>query len=82
MNFLWAKRGWQDSVKTRMQTQTKRADGGPLKYTSTIQTLSYVVKAEGFTKLWKGFTPYFARSGTHTVSRTVGTLVASDIRSF
>lgn len=56
-----------DSVKTRMQTQTKRADGGPLKYTSTIQTLSYVVKAEGFTKLWKGFTPYFARSGTHTI---------------
>lgn len=38
-----------------------------MKYTSTLQTLSHVVKTEGFTSLWKGFTPYFVRSGTHTV---------------
>lgn len=38
-----------------------------MKYTSTLQTLSHVVKTEGFTSLWKGFTPYFARSGTQTV---------------
>eukprot|EP00904_Undaria_pinnatifida_P007258 jgi/Undpi1/3662/HiC_scaffold_16.g07032.m1 len=56
-----------DSAKTRMQSQAPSKDGAPLKYRSTLQTLSYVVKAEGVTSLWKGFTPYFARSGTHTV---------------
>lgn len=57
----------QDSAKTRMQSQAPSTDGAPLKYRSTVQTLSYVVKAEGISSLWKGFTPYFARSGTHTV---------------
>ncbi|CAM9469640.1 unnamed protein product [Scytosiphon promiscuus] len=56
-----------DSAKTRMQSQPPSTDGKPMKYTSTLQTLSYVVKKEGFTSLWKGFTPYFARGGTHTV---------------
>ncbi|CAN0479057.1 unnamed protein product, partial [Hapterophycus canaliculatus] len=50
-----------------MQSQPPSTDGKPLKYTSTLQTLSHVVKKEGFTSLWKGFTPYFARGGTHTV---------------
>lgn len=63
-----ASAGWvQDSAKTRMQSQPPSTAGKPLKYTSTLQTLSHVVKAEGFASLWKGFTPYFARSGTHTV---------------
>lgn len=50
-----------------MQSQAASTDGKPLKYTSTLQTLSHVVKSEGFFSLWKGFTPYFLRSGTHTV---------------
>lgn len=65
--FWRGRRRRQDSAKTRMQTQTASTDGKPMKYTSTLQTLSYVVKNEGFFSLWKGFTPYFARSGTHTV---------------
>eukprot|EP00752_Nemacystus_decipiens_P009296 g8307.t1 len=56
-----------DSAKTRMQSQPPSTDGKPMKYTSTLQTLSHVVKTEGFTSLWKGFTPYFVRSGTHTI---------------
>ncbi|CAM9680094.1 unnamed protein product [Pylaiella littoralis] len=56
-----------DSAKTRMQSKAASTSGTPIKYTSTLQTLSYVVKNEGFFSLWKGFTPYFARSGTHTV---------------
>ncbi|CAM9696165.1 unnamed protein product [Ectocarpus sp. 13 AM-2016] len=56
-----------DSAKTRMQSQAASTDGKPLKYTSTLQTLSHVAKSEGFFSLWKGFTPYFLRSGTHTV---------------
>lgn len=56
----------KDSAKTRMQSQRK--EGGQLKYTSTLQTLAHVAKTEGVPSLWKGFMPYFARSGTHTVS--------------
>lgn len=61
----------QDSAKTRMQSQ--KTDGGKLKYTSTIQTLTSVARTEGVPSLWKGFMPYFARSGTHTVSLLTGT---------
>jgi Mitochondrial carrier protein len=31
------------------------------------QTLSYIVRTEGARSLWKGFTPYFVRSGGHTL---------------
>jgi len=54
-----------DTAKTRMQGQTK--NGGVLKYTGLFQTLGCIVKEEGFRSLWKGFTPYFVRSGGHTV---------------
>ncbi|CAM9505873.1 unnamed protein product [Ascophyllum nodosum] len=56
-----------DSAKTRMQSQTVPRDGSLPKYRGTLQTLSYVVRVEGFNSLWKGFAPYFLRSGTHTV---------------
>ena len=29
--------------------------------------LSTVIRKEGFFSLWKGFTPYYARLGPHTV---------------
>lgn len=29
--------------------------------------LSKVIRQEGFFSLWKGFTPYYARLGPHTV---------------
>ena len=51
-----------DIAKTRMQNQHDRI------YKSIPQTLFKVAKDEGFFALWKGFTPYFCRSGGHTVT--------------
>lgn len=33
----------------------------------TQEVLLRVVRSEGFFSLWKGFTPYYARLGPHTV---------------
>lgn len=33
----------------------------------TQEVLLRVVRTEGFFSLWKGFTPYYARLGPHTV---------------
>lgn len=44
----------------------KTINGKP-EYTGAIDVLSKVVRKEGFFSLWKGFTPYFARLGPHTV---------------
>lgn len=44
----------------------KTIDGKP-EYKGAIDVLTKVVKKEGFLSLWKGFTPYFARIGPHTV---------------
>eukprot|EP00953_Heterococcus_sp_UTEX-ZZ885_P009218 5455-Heterococcus_DN1.PRE.1 len=41
--------------------------GEKLKYTGLVQTLGTIARTEGVRSLWKGFTPYFARSGGHTV---------------
>jgi len=55
-----------DIAKSRMQNQKRGADG-LLPYTSIMQTLFKIVKNEGATSLWKGMSPYFCRSGGHTV---------------
>mmetsp|Transcript_14177 Transcript_14177/g.22132 ORF Transcript_14177/g.22132 Transcript_14177/m.22132 type:complete len:306 (+) Transcript_14177:58-975(+) len=58
-----------DITKTRMQNQPSLYTGAhTLKYTSVPQTLYYIAANEGFLSLWKGFTPYFARSGGHTIT--------------
>ncbi len=36
-------------------------------YTSTVQTVMYILKNEGVSSLWKGFGAYFARGGGHTI---------------
>ncbi|CAM9361231.1 unnamed protein product [Choristocarpus tenellus] len=54
-----------DTAKTVMQSQ-KDGSKDP-RYTSMLKTIASIVKDKGFTGLWKGFTPYFARSGGHTV---------------
>lgn len=53
-----------DITKTRMQNQQSTN----VKYTSVPQTLLYIARNEGFFSLWKGFLPYFCRSGGHTVT--------------
>lgn len=54
-----------DIAKTRLQNM-KMVDGKP-QYKGTFDVLAKVVKNEGFFALWRGFTPYYARLGPHTV---------------
>ncbi|KAI4456974.1 mitochondrial dicarboxylate carrier-related [Holotrichia oblita] len=54
-----------DIAKTRIQNM-KTINGKP-EYTGAIDVLTKVVRNEGFFSLWKGFTPYFARLGPHTI---------------
>ncbi|XP_022665970.1 mitochondrial 2-oxoglutarate/malate carrier protein-like [Varroa destructor] len=54
-----------DIAKTRIQNM-KVIDGKP-QYTGALDVLSKVVRSEGLFALWKGFTPYYARLGPHTV---------------
>lgn len=54
-----------DIVKTRIQNM-RMIDGKP-EYKNGLDVLMRVVGKEGFFSLWKGFTPYYARLGPHTV---------------
>ncbi|KAF1626839.1 UNVERIFIED_CONTAM: Mitochondrial 2-oxoglutarate/malate carrier protein, partial [Eudyptes pachyrhynchus] len=54
-----------DIVKTRIQNM-RTIDGKP-EYRNGLDVLTKVVRHEGFFSLWKGFTPYYARLGPHTV---------------
>nr|KAF6458846.1 solute carrier family 25 member 11 [Rousettus aegyptiacus] len=54
-----------DIVKTRIQNM-RMIDGKP-EYKNGLDVLAKVVRYEGFFSLWKGFTPYYARLGPHTV---------------
>ncbi|XP_053115536.1 mitochondrial 2-oxoglutarate/malate carrier protein [Hemicordylus capensis] len=54
-----------DIAKTRIQNM-RMIDGKP-EYRNGLDVLLKVVRYEGFFSLWKGFTPYYARLGPHTV---------------
>ncbi|KAF7992689.1 hypothetical protein HCN44_005033 [Aphidius gifuensis] len=54
-----------DIAKTRIQNM-KMIDGKP-EYKGAIDVLGKVIKNEGIFSLWKGFFPYYARLGPHTV---------------
>ncbi|KAL3862102.1 hypothetical protein ACJMK2_008095 [Sinanodonta woodiana] len=54
-----------DIAKTRIQNM-KTINGKP-EYSGAFDVLFRTVKKEGFFSLWKGFTPYYARLGPHTV---------------
>uniref|UniRef100_A0A7S4E1E5 Mitochondrial 2-oxoglutarate/malate carrier protein n=1 Tax=Lotharella globosa TaxID=91324 RepID=A0A7S4E1E5_9EUKA len=56
-----------DICKTRMQDQKPDPKTGILPYTSVFQALYKIPQQEGILALWKGFGPYFARGGGHTV---------------
>jgi len=55
-----------ETAKNRMAFQKKDADG-KLPYKTIIQTFRKVSGHEGVLALWKGFLPYYARCGGHTV---------------
>jgi solute carrier family 25 oxoglutarate transporter 11 len=40
---------------------------GKPEYNGAVDVLGRVVRNEGILALWKGFTPYYARIGPHTV---------------
>jgi len=48
-----------DIVKTRVQRASGKANA--------VQIFTGIIKNEGLFSLWKGFTPYYARLGPHTV---------------
>lgn len=54
-----------DIAKTRIQNM-KIVDGKP-EFSGTFDVFGKLVKNEGIFALWKGFTPYYARIGPHTV---------------
>ncbi|KAF0302613.1 Mitochondrial 2-oxoglutarate/malate carrier protein [Amphibalanus amphitrite] len=54
-----------DIAKTRIQNM-KVVNGVP-EYKGGLDVLTKVVRNEGVFALWKGFTPYYARIGPHTV---------------
>ena len=54
-----------DIAKTRLQ-KMKIVNGVP-EYKGFVDVFSRIVKKEGVFALWKGFTPYYARLGPHTV---------------
>lgn len=54
-----------DIAKTRIQNM-KTIDGKP-EYSGMGEVFVKIIKNEGIFALWKGFTPYYARLGPHTV---------------
>ena len=55
-----------DICKTRIQNQKPLPDG-TLFYKNSFDVFVKVVRKEGVYSLWKGFLPYYARLGPHTV---------------
>lgn len=55
-----------DITKTRIQNMKPDASG-QMPYSGMVDALGKIARQEGFLSLWKGFPPYFLRSGGHTV---------------
>ncbi|KAK2154038.1 hypothetical protein LSH36_278g00040 [Paralvinella palmiformis] len=51
----------------KVRIQNMRVIDGKPEYRGAFDVLVRVVSKEGFFSLWKGFTPYYARLGPHTV---------------
>lgn len=60
-----------EAAKNRMASQKPDRETGKLPYTSTLQTIRAVSGKEGFSALYNGFLPYYARCGGHTVAMFV-----------
>jgi|EP00927_Polykrikos_kofoidii_P065055 solute carrier family 25 oxoglutarate transporter 11 len=56
-----------DITKTRIQNMKVDPATGKMPYSSMLDALVKIPRTEGFFALWKGFPPYFMRSGGHTV---------------
>jgi len=56
-----------DITKTRMQNQRPLPDGS-MPYKSMLHALVQIPRSEGVLALWRGYIPYFARGGGHTIT--------------
>mmetsp|Transcript_26833 Transcript_26833/g.77318 ORF Transcript_26833/g.77318 Transcript_26833/m.77318 type:complete len:295 (-) Transcript_26833:97-981(-) len=56
-----------DITKTRIQNMKPDPSTGKMPYSGLFDALAKIAKNEGVLALWKGFPPYFLRSGGHTV---------------
>lgn len=54
-----------DSAKTRVQNM--RVINGVPEYSGMLDALRQTAAKDGFSSLWRGFTPYFLRLGPHTL---------------
>jgi solute carrier family 25 oxoglutarate transporter 11 len=56
-----------DITKTRIQNMKPDPATGQMPYTGLFNALVKIPQTEGVLALWKGFPPYFLRSGGHTI---------------
>merc|ERR1719210_3055694 len=56
-----------DITKTRIQNMKPDASG-KMPYKGLVVCLIQIPRQEGVLALWKGFPPYFLRSGGHTIT--------------
>jgi solute carrier family 25 oxoglutarate transporter 11 len=56
-----------ETVKNRMAFQRPDPTTGAKLYTSTLQTLTTIVRKEGAMSLFSGFAPYYLRCGGQTI---------------
>jgi len=72
-----------ESSKNRMASQKPDPKTGKLPYTGTLQTLTKVMKQDGFLAFYNGFLPYYLRCGGHTVSMFIFVqLIRDSYKSF
>jgi len=57
-----------DITKTRIQNMSPDPATGKMPYSGMVDALMKIPAREGVLALWKGFPPYFLRSGGHTVT--------------
>ncbi len=50
-----------------VRIQNMKYINGVPEYKGVMDVLVKLIRSEGFFSLWKGFTPYYARLGPHTV---------------
>mmetsp|Transcript_35896 Transcript_35896/g.65885 ORF Transcript_35896/g.65885 Transcript_35896/m.65885 type:complete len:260 (+) Transcript_35896:51-830(+) len=56
-----------DITKTRIQNMSPDPTTGKMPYSGMFDALLQIPRKEGVLALWKGFPPYFLRSGGHTI---------------
>jgi len=56
-----------DITKTRIQNMKPDPTTGQMPYSGMVDALMKIPAKEGVLALWKGFPPYFLRSGGHTI---------------